>query len=204
MKTIFTSLFFKVWALALIIVHSTLLNLTYSEEKLPPMAPEELVKNIFSVAQKENPLKNQATKKLLDSHFDFRQMSMTILGEESKKRTQVELNWFEESIREIITLTVYPKAPEFLKNVKITYRTPLIEGQKATIPSTITKKGESTDVSYTLLKKGSDWKVVDVSIDDESWAQTINEKMLKSLKEKGWSGVKELLSNKLKDLKKKQ
>lgn len=159
--------------------------------------PEVLIKDIFALAQKENPLKNPTTKEALDSHFDFKQMSLNILGTEAKSRSAADLKWFEDSIKEIITKTVYPKAPEFLQGVKITYKTTLIDENKATVPSVVAKKGEKTDVSYTLTKSGATWKVVDVSIDDESWVKTINDKMKKTLKEKGWAGVKDMLNKRV-------
>lgn len=164
------------------------------------VTPEALIQNIFSLAQKENPLKNAQLKNELDSYFDFKQMALNILGDEAKKRNASDLLWFEESIKEIITKTVYPKAPDFLKGVKITYKNTLIDDSKATVPSVVSKKGEKTDVNYTLLKRGSSWKVIDVSIDDESWVKTINDKMKKTLTEKGWSGVKDLLNKRKKEL----
>jgi ABC-type transporter MlaC component len=163
--------------------------------------PEVQIQNIFTLAQKENPLKNLKTKALLDSQFDFHQMSLTILGEEVKKRNAADLKWFEDSIKEIITKTVYPKAPDFLQGVKITYKTTLIDGDKATVPSVVSKKGEKTDVSYTLTKTSDSWKVVDVSIDGDSWVKTINDKMSKTLKEKGWPGVKDMLNKRVAALK---
>lgn len=166
--------------------------------------PEVLIQNIFSMAQKENPLNNPKTKAELDSHFDFKQMSMNILGVEAKKRSASDLKWFEDSIKEIITKTVYPKAPEFLQGVKITYKSTLVDGNKATVPSTVAKKGEKTDVSYSLVKAGSEWKVIDVSIDDESWVKTINDKMSKTLKEKGWAGVKDMINKRVKALNEKK
>lgn len=167
------------------------------------VAPEALIQNIFTLAQKENPLNNPKLKSEIDNNFDFKQMSLNILGTEAKKRSASDLQWFETSIKEIITKTVYPKAPEFLRGVKITYGSTLVDGNKATVPSTVAKKGEKTDVSYSLIKGPAGWKVIDVSIDEESWVKTINDKMNKSLKEKGWNGVKELLNNRLKALNKK-
>ncbi|MBC7713675.1 MAG: ABC transporter substrate-binding protein [Rhizobacter sp.] len=160
-------------------------------------APETLIQNIFTLAQKENPLHNPKTKAELDSHFDFHQMSLNILGSEAKKRSAADLKWFEDSIKEIITKTVYPKAPEFLKGVKITYKSTLLDDNKATVPSVVAKKGEKTDVKYKLVKSGSEWKVIDISIDDESWVNTINDKMTKTLKEKGWSGVKDMINKRV-------
>jgi ABC-type transporter MlaC component len=165
--------------------------------------PQALIESIFSLAQKENPINNPALKQELDAGFDFHQMSLNILGDEAAKRSASDLKWFETSIKEIITKTVYPKAPEFLKGVKITYRDTLIDNNKATVPSTVSKKGEKTDVSYTLIKNSGSWKVIDVSIDEDSWVKTINEKIKKALKEKGWSGVKDLINTRVKSLNKK-
>lgn len=181
-----------------------LLPVFVKAESIAPSLPEALIQNIFSLAQKEeNPLNNPKLKSELDSQFDFRLMSLNILGDEAKKRSPADLKWFEDSIKEIITKTVYPKAPEFLRGVKITYKSTLIDDTKATVPSVVAKKGEKTDVSYTLVKSGSSWKVIDVSIDDESWVKTINDKLKKTLKEKGWSGVKDLLTTRIKTLNKK-
>lgn len=167
------------------------------------VAPQTLIENIFSLAQKENPINNPKLKSELDASFDFHQMALNILGKEISKRSAADLKWFEDSIKEIITKTVYPKAPEFLRGVKITYRDTLVDSNKATVPSVVAKKGEKTDVSYTLIKTGNAWKVIDVSIDEESWVKTINEKIKKSLNEKGWNGVKDLLNARVKALNKK-
>lgn len=165
--------------------------------------PEILIQNIFKMAQNENPLKNVKLKQELDSQFDFKTMSLNILGNDSTKVNANELKWFEQSIQEIITKTVYPKAPEFLKGVKISYKSTLIDNNTATVPSVVSKRGEKTDVNYTLLKSGNTWKVIDVSIDEESWVKTINEKMKKTMKEKGWKGIKDLLTKRIKELNKK-
>ncbi|MBC7427863.1 MAG: ABC transporter substrate-binding protein [Bacteriovorax sp.] len=183
-----------------ILVFLLLLPVFVKAQSISNEAPVALIQNIFSLAQKENPLINSKTKSELDSHFDFHQMSLNILGNEAKKRTAADLKWFEDSIKEIITKTVYPKAPEFLKGVKITYKNTLIDGDKATVPSVVAKKGEKTDVSYKLVKSGSEWKVVDISIDEESWVNTINDKMTKTLKEKGWTGVKDMINKRVKAL----
>jgi ABC-type transporter MlaC component len=187
----------------LIIAFYLLLPVFVKAQNNNEMTPENLIQKIFVLAQVENSINNPVAKNELDAQFDFHQMSLSILGEEVKKRSPDELKWFEVSIKEIITKTVYPKAPNFLKGVKITYKNTLIDENKATVPSVVSKKGEKTDVSYSLVKFGNSWKVVDVSIDDESWVKTINDKMKKTLKEKGWPGVKTLLNKKIKELNKK-
>lgn len=163
--------------------------------------PEDLIKDIFVKVGKENLLLNNKTKEEVELHVDFNEMTKVILGQEVSKRSAGELKWFEATIKEIITRSVYPSAPKFLENVKITYKKTRQNTDDAKVFSSVSKKGESTDVDYLLKKIGTDWKVVDVSIDDESWVKTINEKVQKTIKEKGWNGLKDLLNKRLNELK---
>lgn len=179
-------------------IFATFLILTISNAYSYSDAPEELVKQIFQSAQK---LKTDDQQKI-ESRIDFSEMSRAILAEEFKKQGPEEIKWFTSTIKEIITKSVYPSAPKFLENVKITYKKTQITGAKAKVSSSVSKKGESTDVDYILSKQGDEWKIIDVSIDEESWVKTINEKVQKTLKEKGWSGLKNLLKKRLEDLNK--
>ena len=165
------------------------------------LTPEDLIKDIFARVGKENLLLNSKTKDEVELHVDFGEMTKVILGQEGAKRSASDIKWFETTIKEIITRSVYPSAPKFLENVKITYKKTRLNSDDAKVFSSVNKKGESTDVDYLLKKIGNDWKVVDVAIDDESWVKTINEKVQKTLKEKGWSGLKDLLNKRLNELK---
>lgn len=165
-------------------------------------SPEELIKDIFQKTGKENLLLNNKVKSEVETHIDFKEMSKAILAEEYTKRNNADLKWFETTLKEIITRSVYPSAPKFLENVKITYKKTKTTETDAKVSSSVSKKGESTDVDYLLKKINNEWKVVDVSIDEESWVKTINEKVQKTLREKGWSGLKDLLNKRLTELKK--
>ncbi|MGZ3809016.1 MAG: ABC transporter substrate-binding protein [Bacteriovorax sp.] len=163
--------------------------------------PEELIKDIFQKTGKENLLLNTKMKEEVESHIDFGEMSKSILAQEYAKRSASDLKWFETTLKEIITRSVYPSAPKFLENVKITYKKTKTSDADAKVSSSVSKKGESTDVDYVLKKVNNEWKVVDVAIDEESWVKTINEKVQKTIKEKGWNGLKDLLNKRLTELK---
>ena len=84
--------------------------------------PEELIKDIFAKAAKENLLTNSKAREDVEDHIDFEEMSKSILAAEYSKRSAAEIKWFEVTIKDIITRSVYPSAPKFLENVKITYK----------------------------------------------------------------------------------
>ncbi len=163
--------------------------------------PEELIKDIFQKTGKENLLLNKKLQDEVESHIDFSEMAKSILAQEYSKHQGSDLKWFELTLKEIISRSVYPSAPKFLENVKITYKKSKITDTDAKVSSSVSKKGESTDVDYLLKKFNGEWKVVDVAIDEESWVKTINEKVQKTIKEKGWSGLRDLLNKRLTELK---
>ncbi len=163
--------------------------------------PEEIIKEIFSKAASENLLNNQLKRTEVENLIDFSEMSKSILAKQYALQPAGEIKWFESTIKEIITRSVYPSAPKFLDNVKITYKKTSATNDEAKVSSSVSKKGEAVDVDYVLKKTGTVWKIVDVSIDEESWVSTINEKVQKTIKEKGWKGLKDLLNKRLKELK---
>jgi ABC-type transporter MlaC component len=175
-----------------------------STQAFAEITPEEVIKDIFSRAGKENLLNNPKSKDEVEAHVDFGEMTKAILKEEASNRNLSDMKWFETTIKEIITRSVYPSAPKFLENVKFTFKKTQNVGELVKVASSINKKGESTSVDYLLKKVGNEWKVVDVAIDDESWVKTINEKVHKTLKDKGWDGLKDLLNKRLKELKSKK
>jgi len=164
-------------------------------------SPEDLIKDIFQKTGKENLLLNTKLKSEVEAHIDFQEMSKSILAGEYSKHNTSDLKWFEQTLKEIITRSVYPSAPKFLENVKITYKKTKETQSDAKVSSSVSKKGESTDVDYLLKKINNEWKVIDVAIDEESWVKTINEKIQKTIKEKGWAGLKDLLNKRLTELK---
>lgn len=163
--------------------------------------PEEIIKDIFAKAGKENLLNSAKAKEEVESYIDFAEMTKTILKDEISKHPASDVKWFENTIKEIITRSVYPSAPKFLDGVKISFKKNQNLGENVKVQSSINKKGEVTSVDYVMKKINGDWRVVDVSIDDESWVATINEKVQKTLKDKGWNGLKDLLTKRLNELK---
>ena len=164
--------------------------------------PEEIVKKIFHLA-KDKELKNSKKQQLkIEQMFNFKVMSKDILGKNSTKQSPKEVDWFHQTIKGIITKTIYPKAPNFLNEVKIEYKSIEKDNSGATVYSIVKSKGEETEVNYNLKLIDSHWKVVNVIIDDESWVENISEKVETVIKKKKWKGLKKLLTKKLKELKK--
>lgn len=159
--------------------------------------PVEIVESIFERAKKIDFGKNIKDQEFVTTQFDYSLMSKKILAEQAKTISPADFKWFAEEIREIVGRTVYPKAADFLKEVKLTHE---LEGSSKVI-TIVKKRGEESEIVITFSKEVKDWKIVDISIDDESWIENIREQVQKTIKDKKWEGLKDSLEKKLQELK---
>lgn len=163
--------------------------------------PQAVVEDIFSRASAPEIASDSAKQAEVSAMVDFDALAKAALGKEAKALAGKEFVWFRDTLKEIIVRTVYPKAPDFLQGVKITYDAVKEKGGKATVTSSVQNKADLTDVQYQMQKNGEAWKVVDVSISGLSWVESINDQVRDVLKKKKWKGLKDAMNKRLGELK---
>lgn len=164
-------------------------------------SPQTVVEEIFSKAGQSEISSSLDKQKEVSAMVDFSALAKSALGKEAKGVPPKELEWFQQTLQEIITRTVYPKAPDFLKGVQIVYDK--VEEKKgfAFVKSTVQNKADLTEVEYKLSKAKESWKVVDVSISGLSWVESIHDQVKDVLKKKKWKGLKDAMTKRLNELK---
>jgi ABC-type transporter MlaC component len=158
----------------------------------------EVVKKIFELAGRPEVATDPVRQAEVNAFVDFEALARAALGNQFKA-----FQWFRDTLREIITRTVYPAAPEFLSGVKITYKASQApSGQIAKVQSSVQNKADLTDVDYQLAaEKNGSWKVVDVAISGQSWVESIRDQVARVVKKKKWKGLKENMTRRLNELK---
>ena len=161
---------------------------------------KEIVEQIFTKSAQPEISKDVKLQDEVNAFVDYGHMAKEVLGAEYKKRKAPELQRFEKMLKDIISLSVFPAAPDFLGKVNVTYKEVLEEGNNSKINSVVKHKGEETEVNYRLHKQGENWKVYDIALDGESWTDSIREEVQKILKKEGWAGLKKRLTKRLETL----
>ena len=159
--------------------------------------PKAVIEDIFAKARQVSVSHDVKLQQSINTHVDFEKMAKAAMGAQYDKLSPADQKWFISTLRQIVTKTVYPEAPDFLKNVSISYRKTQDQGRKAKVRSVVKKRGEETDVAYQLEKSASGWKVVDISIDDESWVETIHDEVSDILQTEKWAGLKKHMQKRL-------
>ena len=163
--------------------------------------PQALVETIFSQAKNIKIATDTKTQKEINKLINFTKLAENSLGKKIKSISKNEFSWYAKTLKEIIIKTVYPEAPNFLKQVKITYEQSSKQGKDIVVNSVVTKKGEETEVSYHLHFLAGGWKVFDISIDGDSWTENIKDQVISAIKKHKWIGLKKKLNKRLKELK---
>lgn len=180
---------------------SVCIGLCLSLSASAAVEPRQVVEEIFTKASAPSVVSDRSLQEEINGKVNFTAMSKAVLGKESQKLPAAEFSWFDQTLKEIITRTVYPAAPSFLQDVKISYKDVDMKGAQAVVQSSVRNKADMTDVNYTLAKVNDGWQVVDISIDGESWVQSIREQVQATLKKQKWAGLKEKLNQRLLTLK---
>lgn len=164
--------------------------------------PQKVVEEIFAKSSATEIATNADKQKEVNDLVDFTALAKSALGRSSKGVSAKEVAWFKQTLQEIITRTVFPKAPDFLNGVQITYDSVEEKGNSATVKSTVQNKADLTEVNYKLSKnKEGQWKVVDVSISGISWVDSINDQVRDVVKKKRWKGLKDAMNKRLDEIK---
>ena len=163
--------------------------------------PKAVVQDIFAKAGEPEAATSAAKQGEVNKHVDFDALAKAALGKELKKASAADVAWFRDTLKEIITRTVYPKAPDFLQGVKIVYNSVDTKGEKSRVKSTVQNKADHTDVDYELARGKEGWKVVDVAIAGQSWVESIREQVSDVIRKKKWKGLKDAMNKRLNEIK---
>lgn len=131
-----------------------------------------------------------------------------LLGDDWEKATPEQRKEFIGLFHTLFGKIAFPKIRENFKYLgAVNYEPAKIEGDKATVSSTLViehpVKKQELKVRYSLIKEGSAWKVVDVSVLGDSMLGGIRDEQVKPLmKEGGMPHLLEKMRGKAKELEK--
>lgn len=164
-------------------------------------APNEIVDFIIKTSSTADFKSNIKLQNSVSELIDFKELSNATIKKFKKELNEKNKTWYAEALKKIITKTVYPKATNFLKNIKMSSFETFSKNGNEIVRSTVIDKGEEIKVEYIFVKTQKGFKVVDVSIDGASWVQDIRDQIEETWDLYKWAGVEKKLNKKIMELK---
>ncbi len=174
---------------------------------LPALAApnEPVAKPVKTVVQSVRYSKDDIALKQLANEEQGR----FLLGADWDKGTDAQRKEFTRLFNSLFAKIAFPKVRENFKNLaSITYEDPAVEGDKASVKSTVViehpLKKQEMKLQYSVVKSQGGWKVLDVAVLGDSMLTGIRDAQVRPIMEKGgWDNLLELMRKKEAELTKK-
>lgn len=173
-----------------------------------PAAPLAVVKNADGEVQKVLQSNEATTERLAskaDEFVDFFELAKRALGKDWATLNKKQQDEFSVTMKGLLRANYAQKAiSDGRGGAKIEYGDEKVEGNEATVNTTLLVKQDKFPVVYKLYRadaKGA-WKIYDVITDDVSLVATYNDQFRQVMAKKGFDGLLKSLKAKKEQLEK--
>ncbi|MBI3016786.1 MAG: ABC transporter substrate-binding protein [Deltaproteobacteria bacterium] len=198
----------------------------FAEDKGPTQTIEALVsvisKNIVADQQMKDAVSqdkalfqeyrktNQKFHEQIAQFIDFEKLGTDSMPKKWRDKYWVvkasERKKFLELLQELVQGIVYPRAREFFKDVKFTYKKPtFLEGgqekaKRADVLCKVRVKDQEVNLRYRLIRRGNQWKIYDVNLEGEWWTDSLKSQFNHVITTKSYDELISLMQKKLKNV----
>jgi ABC-type transporter MlaC component len=162
----------------------------------PTLAASSPKETVLEIIERAKNLSNKTTysenTKKIESLVFFEKLTENALTGSNPSSDQRQK--IDSLLKEIITKSVYPKAPQFFKDVKLDFSQSTAqqnqessENAPVKISSTVTSlKNKTTNkVDYYLIHTSEGYKVTDFALEGQRWSESIREQFQDIIKKEG-------------------
>jgi phospholipid transport system substrate-binding protein len=174
-----------------------------------PLSPLNFVKSADAEVQRVLQGKDVTTEKLAaraDEFIDFVELARRALGKEWAGLNKKQQDEFSSTMKGVLRASYAQKAiGDGRGGAKIEYGAELVEGNEATVSTTLQVKEDKLPIVYKLFRGDpkATWKIYDVITDDVSLVTTYNDQFRQVIAKKGFDGLLKSLKSKREQLEKK-
>ncbi len=177
----------------------------FAQEK----SPMEVVKARSSelttiLGEPDTAARTERVNKALYETVDFGELATRALGKHWTKRTDAERAEFLDLLQRLLQAN-YSKqisGRKLGKDYTLEYGDERIRDDRAVVKVTVKYDKKKHPVLYRLTKKGNNWVVYDLVIDDVSLEETYREGYVPIIEEDGWDGLIDLMKERLAEFEK--
>ena len=166
--------------------------LSLAEAKSPRSTVETAIDQIIDIVNvKEFPTKesrHDAIYDVVDTVFDFEEMSKRSLGANWKTCTEAEQSEFIDTFSEFLARTYIDRIDE-IRDGMVTVNDEKIRGNKALVKTKIKLKEEIFPIDYKMLNKGDSWEVYDVIIENVGLISNYRNEFAGIIRKEKFSGL---------------
>ena len=152
---------------------------------------------------RQNELQGEARRKVLSelvrSRFDFVIMSQRTLGQHWKKASAEEQAEFVSLFSDLLEASYIGRLDAY-SGETVSYNSEKIDGKRAVVATVVHSSNTDIPIDYRMVRKGSDWFVYDVLVEDISLIKNYRSSYGEIVRKEGYAGLFERMRKKITEL----
>ncbi len=148
--------------------------------------------------------KNEQSQRIIGivrEHFDFREMSKRVIGQQWRNLSEKEQGEFEQLFTQLLQYAYVEKIDEY-SGQQVQFTQQRIKGERAEVQTLLVDKNKSIPVFYIMLLRGDQWMAYDVVVEGVSLVRNYMEQFSEILRKDGYSGLVKQIEQKIAELEK--
>jgi phospholipid transport system substrate-binding protein len=134
-------------------------------------------------------------------HFDFREMSKRVIGQQWRNLSEKEQGEFEQLFTQLLQYAYVEKIDEY-SGQQVQFTQQRIKGERAEVQTLLVDKDKSIPVFYIMLLRGDQWMAYDVVVEGVSLVRNYMEQFSEILRKDGYPGLVKQIEQKIDELEK--
>jgi phospholipid transport system substrate-binding protein len=135
-----------------------------------------------------SPAARQRVEDTVVELVDFDGVARAALGKRWDEQTPAKRKRFMQAFTRRFKKAATSQV-DFFRSTQTTFGAERPEGDDVKVPSTVTIKGEPTQVDYRMRKIGGAWRIEDIVVDDVSTVEDYRSAFAKIINERGFDGL---------------
>jgi phospholipid transport system substrate-binding protein len=147
------------------------------------------------------PEQSQRIIGVVREHFDFREMSKRVIGQQWRNLSETEQGEFEQLFTQLLQYAYVQKIDEY-SGQQVQFTQQRIKGERAEVQTLLVDKNKSIPVFYIMLLRGDQWMAYDVVVEGVSLVRNYMEQFSEILRKDGYPGLVKQIEQKIAELEK--
>ncbi len=135
------------------------------------------------------PATRQKLENILTRAIDLEGVARSALGKNWEEATPAQRKRFLDAFKQRFRKATADQFSEDYRATQVKYFPEVTQEGDVKVPTEVTIKGEPTHIDYVMQRAGSDWRIVDIVIDDVSTVDNYRSSFGRIIKKEGMDGL---------------
>jgi len=135
------------------------------------------------------PATRQKLENILTRAIDLEGVARSALGRNWEEATPAQRKRFLDAFKQRFRKATADQFTEDYRATQVKYFPEVTQDGDVKVPTEVTIKGEPTHIDYVMRRAGSEWRIVDIVIDDVSTVDNYRSSFGRIIKKEGMDGL---------------